>query len=243
LLAGLILAVPVYFAAKIVSYNLDVSGYRTPALIGQGERQPLEIIESGFLHIAGNDYSPYVKVKNVNLDWGVPKFQYRAEIKSADGDVLATATNTTFVLAASEKYILLPRFTSAKKPDHIDLTPLQSQFVVKPAHQPDLRLDVQRNQITVQNDQTVVNAVVKNASAFTIKQVDLTATIYNEKGELVGMAYTNINDLVSGELRSFQLTWPAQLPGQLRAEITPELNMFTKDIIKTQDPVSPFEER
>jgi hypothetical protein len=243
LLFGILLSIPVYFIAKVVSYNLDVSGYRTPAVIGQGQRDPLEIIESGFLHIAGNDYSPYVKIKNDNLDWGIPNFQYRAEVKSADGDILSSVTNTTFILAASEKYILLPRFTADKKPDHIDLTPLQQQFVVKPTNQPELRMDVQRNQITFVNDQTVVNAVVKNASAFTVKQVDLIATIYNERGELVGMAYTNINDLVSGELRSFQLAWPGKLSGQLRAEITPELNIFAKDIIKTQDPVSPFEER
>ncbi len=236
----LIVAFPLYFGIKIAVYNVAMGAYSPPKVNQLAEREPLEITDQGFLRIDENTYSPFVKIKNINLDWGVAKLSYNADIKSSDGNLLATSTGMTFILPAGEKYIVLPRFTTAGSPASIDFSVLESKFVLKPTNFPDVSVDVQRTQITFSGDQTVLSAVLKNNSPFTITQVDLPVLIYNEQSKVVAINYTNINDLKSGELRSFQMTWPVRLPGNLRAEITPELNIFNKEILKTQGAISPF---
>ena len=129
----------------------------------------------------------------------MPDLQYRAEITSRDGSLIASNTNSTFILPASEKYILLPRFKSDINPSQINFSLLNSRYVVKP-NLPDIRLDIQRSQVVVVENETITTGVIKNNSPFTVTQVNLVA-VYNERSQLVALNYTNINDLVTGELR------------------------------------------
>ncbi len=236
----LIASIPGYLALKIIFFNVAASQYQPPKITGQVERSPLEELEKKFIKI-GDSYSGYVKIKNPNFDWGVPKLLYRIEILDSAGILITSSTNESFVLPASEKYLVLPRFVASSAPSQINFSILESKFVLKPDSFPVLNIEVQRNSVAAGANETQLQAVLKNNSAFTISQVDLLATIYNDRGELVGMNYTNINDLLSGELRSFQLSWPYQIPGRLNAEISPEVNIYAKEIIKTQGPVSPFD--
>ncbi|HYE22042.1 MAG TPA: hypothetical protein VD998_00450, partial [Verrucomicrobiae bacterium] len=212
-----------------------------PQLIGQVERSPLEVLEKEFVTIGENTYSGYIKLKNPNLDWGVPNLAYRVEIKTSSGSLITSTTNESFILPASEKYLVLPRFTTTFSPSEMDFTVLESKYVLKPENFPQLSLEMQRIQVSHEDNETIVSAVIKNNSPFTISQVDLLATLYTDRGELKVINYTNINDLVSGELRSFQIGWPGIVTGNLVAEISPEVNIFSKDILKTQGSVSPFD--
>jgi hypothetical protein len=237
----LIAALPGYFVCQTLFYNLAVAQYRPPAVTGLVERAPLEILEKELIKFSGNSYTGYVKLKNSNLDWGVPNLVYRVEIRSSDGTLITSSTNESFILPASEKYLVLPRFTSSATPTQVDFSVINSNFVLKPENFPSLNLEMQRMALALSGNETVVSAVIKNNSPFTVTQVDLLVTIHNERAELVGINYTNINDLLSGELRSFQISWPSQIPGRLVAEISPEVNMFARGILKTQGSVSPFD--
>ncbi len=237
-----LVAFPMYFGVREAVYNVAMSAYHAPKVTELAERLPLEIIEQGFLKSGDNNYTPYVKLKNLNLDWGVPDLEYSADVKTLDGTMLSTVTGASFILPATDKYILLPRINSSKTPTSIDFSLLGSKFVLKPVTFPEVNIDVQRTQVGIVDGQTVLSAVLKNNSPFTIAQVDIPVILYNERTQIVGLNYTNINDLKSGELRSFQLTWPSILPGILRAEISPELNVFNKELLQTQGPVSPFDQ-
>lgn len=237
----LVAILPLYFLVKITYYNLAISNYTPPAILGQVEQTPLEEIEKGFVQINANGYAGFVKVKNLNLDWGVPNLVYRTEVKSKDGTLLASATSESYILPASEKYLIVPRFNANQTPAQIDFTVINSKFVLKPEAFPIVNMEIQRNQLIPQATETLINAVLKNNSPFTITQVDLQALIYNDKNQIVGINYTNVNDLLSTELRSFQLVWPGTLSGSLHVQISPEINIFNKEILKPQGPVSPFD--
>jgi hypothetical protein len=237
----LILALPLYFTVKTVAYNVIGAKYEPPQVIGQVEQSPLEEMDKQIVRIQGNIYSAFVKLKNVNLDWGMANMIYRAEIKASDGTLITSITNETFVLPASEKLVILPRFTTDKTPSQIDFSILDSKFTLKQVL-PAVNLDLQRTQISFLDNETIVSAVIKNNSPFFVTQVDLPVVLYNDRSQVVAVNYTNINDLKPSEIRSFQVSWPTRFGGTLISEVTPEINIFMKDIIKTQGSQSPFEE-
>ena len=57
LLGIFIMSIPVYHVVKISTYNIEAASYRTPKIIGQGERAPLELVENGFIKIDDTNYS------------------------------------------------------------------------------------------------------------------------------------------------------------------------------------------
>jgi hypothetical protein len=241
LIGVLLLVLPVFFATKISFLNFWAAGYQPPKLLAQIARTPLEEAEHVFIKISEENYTGYIKLKNPNLDWGIPKFTYRIEVFDNQDRFLSSATQTVFVLPASEKYLIIPRFNAKNPPSSLKLHILESQFVLKPGEFPYINLDFQRRQIQpTRNDTTIVTGVLKNTSAFSITQVDLLALIYNDQSQIVGISYTNINDVLSEELRSFQLVWPASLEEAVHVELMSEVNMFAKDILRTQKPVIPF---
>src|SRR5690606_35684557 len=99
---------------------------------------------------------------------------------------------------------------------------------------PALTLEIQRRSLEQGQGQTVVSAVILNRTPFEITRVDLPVLLFNSSGQVVGANYTNINDLKSFESRSFQYIWYTNINNVSRIEIIPELNLFDRELLLTQ---------
>src|SRR6185503_11528734 len=83
--------VPIYYLAKLGFVALDLNKYRAPSLIYSDQpKQPLKVKSSGIFDLGNNNYSGFVKVENIEHDWGVAKQDYTAEFKTYGGTVVAT---------------------------------------------------------------------------------------------------------------------------------------------------------
>ena len=237
-----VFAWPVYFALKLTFANVFIADYDPPTVKAQVERIPLDVVETKIFKLDSNNYTGYVKVKNENLDWGVPKLYYRADFKDYSGALIKSTSGLTYVRPSSEKIIVLPRFSSSASapPSQIDFQITDSKFTVTPDDVPTINLELQRTEVVTAASDTSVISVLRNPTPYKISQVDLTVYLYDNSNDLVGVNYTNVNEVRSGELRSFRVVWPVRLGERLRAEITAETNMFNKDLILPADPVSPF---
>lgn len=242
ILAGLlVLAVPLFFLLKSTFYKLTFQNYTGPQVNRPiAEIVPLQVIEKKFLKLANNTYSGFIRVKNLNLDWGVPEQEYTAVLKTLGGTEVSRIARKTFILPASEKLIVFSRFNTESEPQVIDLALTESKFLLKPQMSP-ITLEVSRVEINSGSSELIVSAVVKNASPFTIKQVDLPVALFNRNNEIIGVNFTSISDLHSLETRSFQFFWPKIIPNVVRAEIKPEFNIFDKSIFSSEPGKSPFD--
>jgi hypothetical protein len=237
-----VFAWPVYFALKLTFANVFIADYDPPQVKAQVERVPLEVTETRIFKLDSNNYTGYVKVKNENVDWGVPKLYYRADFKDYSGVLLKSNTGLTYVRPSSEKVIVLPRFSSSASspPTQIDFQITDSKFTITPDEAPTLNFDLQRTEVISGASDTAVTSVLRNPTPYKISQVDITVYLYDRLGKLIGVNFTNVNEIKSMELRSFRVVWPVRLGEGLRAEITAETNLFNKDLILPADPVSPF---
>lgn len=241
LLFTILAIVPGYYAARAGFVALANSKYQPPKIIYNSPvKQPLEILDKGIFDLGNNSYSGYVRIKNLEHDWGVPKQEYVAEFKTLGGTLVTRVNGSIFILPSSEKLIIFSRFTAEQKPTEISFSLAESHFI----HKPEVFFDFALERISIKNqpEGLIVSAGIKNLTAFTVSQINLPAVVYDAKNNVVAVNYTYINDVKSGETRTFQYAWPvAASSGTLRAEISPEINIFDRKVFENEAGVSPFE--
>jgi hypothetical protein len=242
LLIGVVVTLPVFYLSKFAFSKLILKNYKSPEIIyTSAPKDPLQVLDSKIFSLPNNTYSGYFKIKNTTFGWGVAQQSYKAQFKTFGGTVLREVNDSTYVLPSSEKIIVLPRFSPDSTPDQLVITLGDTHFVAKP--EVSANLELERTDLQNNSNGLVVSAGVKNLTAFTIKRIDLPVLIYNNKNEIVGVNFTYINSVESGETRTFQYSWPAAVPGAIRSEITAEVNIFDRTLFSTQAGVSPFDQQ
>jgi len=232
--------IPAYYLLKLIFVKATLATYHQPQIIyATPAKQALQILDKKIFSLGHNAYSGFMKIKNINLEWGVASQEYVAQFKTLGGTVLAKVNGISFILPSSEKLLVFSRFTSEQKPEVVEVILSDSHFI----HKPEVSFNYELERVNVQNnaDGLVVSAGIKNTTAFGIKQINLPMAVYNNKNEIVAVNFTYINDVGSGETRTFQYAWPVNVPGAVRAEISPEINIFDRNIFSTEAGVSPFQ--
>ena len=242
ILAGvLILSLPAFLILKLTFYRIALSDYVAPTVSRPiVNLLPLEVLEKKIIKLNNDTYSGFIRIKNLNLDWGVMEQRYVAVFKTLGGSEVTKVEGTIFILPASEKLIVFSRFTSDKEPSSVDFVLDSSKFTLKP-QMANINMEVSRVEIVPSSSELIVSAVVKNTSPFSIKQVNLPVMLFNKNNEIVAVNFTSISEVRSLETRSFQFYWPSNIPGIVRAEISPEINIFDKSIFSTEPGKSPFD--
>ncbi|MBI2607270.1 MAG: hypothetical protein HYW51_00350 [Candidatus Doudnabacteria bacterium] len=241
LIAAVVLSIPLFFIFRFGFYQAFYSSYQGPEIIYQPVQvEPLQVVDRKIFRLNGNIYSGFVKLRNINLERGVPEQKFVAEFKTTGGTMVSKVEGRTFVLPAQEKLIVFSRFASEREPTEIEFTLLDSRFVYEP-ELPPLKVEIQRVQIQNLDSEFAVSAVIKNLTPFIISQVYLPVVLYNSSNEIIGVNLTNINDLESLESRSFRVVWPNLVAGVVRAEVRAEINIFDRGIIYTGPPSQQFD--
>ncbi|HTL39689.1 MAG TPA: hypothetical protein VL306_02665 [Methylomirabilota bacterium] len=241
LLIAFVFAIPAYYVLKSVFVVSLIAGYSGPALIYTAPiKEPLQVLDDKqIFSYADNNYAGYIKIKNVNLEWGVADQEYKIDFKTFGGTVVNTLDRTTYILPGSEKLIVIPRFQADKKPDEMIVTLGQTHFV----HTPGITINTDKQRTILQNSPNgaTVSSAFINMSPFTIHKVDLGVAVFNTQNKIVGVNYTNINDVKASETRTFQVAWPEQILGGVRSEVYPEIDIFDRNILSAPAGVSPFD--
>ncbi len=231
---------PIYYVAKYAFVEARLSHYNVPRIVYvSATKEPLQIVDKKIFTLPNNTYSAYVRIRNINLEWGVAEQTYSAEFKTLGGTIVNKIQGQTFILPSSEKLIVFARFSSQEQIQDINFVLGDTHFI----HKPDVSINLETERINLQNGAggLIISGGVKNLTPFTLKQVDLPVLVYDSKNEIVAVSSTYMSDLLSSETRTFSTTWPLSVPTAIRAEIDPEVNIFDRDIFVPQAGVSPFE--
>ncbi|MBI4363583.1 MAG: hypothetical protein HY545_01920 [Candidatus Doudnabacteria bacterium] len=239
--AVVVLAIPLSLGLKALFFELYFGDYAPPGVSKPAVNiEPLQVLEKKVLRIADNSYSGFVRIKNLNLDWGIPEQAYTATFKTLGGTVAATISGKTFILPASEKLVVFSKFTAEQEPQLLDFFLHEAKFLLKPQIQPP-ELEISRVEVGNAAKELTVNAAVKNNSPFKLRVVYLYAEVLDKNNQVTAVNSTSINDLNSLETRSFQLYWPTAVLGAARAVVKSEVNIFDRDLFSPEPGRSQFE--
>ncbi len=233
--------IPAYYLFKFLFVTAMTQSYRGPEIIYTAVvKEPIQVVEKKIFKLPNNTYSGYVKLNNINLEWGVSAQTYTAEFKTYGGTSLTKFSRTTYILPAKEKIIVLPRFSADRPPDEIIFTLGETIFI----HKPEIEFNPDLERITLNNNPggLIVSAGIKNNTAFTLKHIDLPVVVFDNQNQVVAVNFTYINDVLSGETRTFQYSWPQAVAGATRAEISPEINIFDRNVFAIPESVSPIDD-
>ncbi len=233
--------IPAYFLFKLAFIEIFTNAHRAPAIVyTEVAKQPLQVMEQKIFKLGPNSYSGYARIKNINLEWGVANQSFTAEFKTLGGTLVTKVTGNSFILPASEKLLVFARFTSDSEPQALQVSLGETKFI----HKPDISVNYELERVSFTNPASgaVVSAGIKNQSAFKLNQINLPVVVYNNENSVVGVNSTYISEVASGETRTFQYTWPTSIAGAVRAEITPEINVFDRELFSTDPGISPFDD-
>lgn len=238
LIICLVLAIPMFYLIRygfFLNFNKD---YVKPDLLNvTSGKESLEVIDKTIFELPQNNYYAVIKLRNTNIEWGIANQSFVVKFKDAQGSLAATYSGSTYILPSSTKTIVLPRFVSEKKPVEMDVQLAEEKFVR--TQSPNVNIEISRKNIANLGDQMVVSASVRNLTPYTIKQIDLPASIFDAQNNLIAASTTNVNSVKSGETRSFQFVWTKEFRNAARVEINPEANLFDRALFTSEIPVDP----
>ncbi|MBI4049259.1 MAG: hypothetical protein HY395_00355 [Candidatus Doudnabacteria bacterium] len=234
LIACLIAALPLFFVLKFSFYQLNIRGYSPPAVTRPGgEVIPLSVVDKRIFTLDEGLYSGYVRIKNINLDRGVPELPYQAVFKTLGGSRVTAVSGKTFILPASEKILVFSRFDSAQKPEVLEFELLESPRFAYKGQLSNINLETQRIEFE-RGAEFALTGAVRNTSPFTLRQIYLPVLLFDKDNNIVAVNSTTMNHVQSSEVRAFRVIWPKPISGAVRAEINPEVNIFDRDLLSTQ---------
>jgi len=217
-----IIALSTLVAATIFAWGvfglwifIKPSAPETPPSNGGSEVVELEEIEisfEGFTEVKPEVYDALAFITNPNTEHGAAEVTYEFVFEDAQGDDIYSIEGKTFILPAQSRYIIKPAIKIANTPDSIKFRILSARW--ERLH-PFLPLGLSISDPVLSRKEaagtTNFSGVVKNRSPYNLQNIEVQVVLFNEGGDVFATGVTNMQTLLRGTDRFFQITWPSVL--------------------------------
>lgn len=177
----------------------------------------LEIGETAVVQTGVDSFEAFFSVRNPNARYGSPRAMYTVEYLSSSGEVVESISGSTFLVPGEDRNIVLsPVFSSVPIADMAvtfdDIEWVEfSGFTI-----PELQVSRKRFEaISGGAGFAQVYALVSNNSPFDFQTIFVTVVVRGEDGTPLAFHKTDLNTVNASEQRDFELTWPAEFPGDV----------------------------
>ena len=240
LLAVIVLSIPGYFLLKKQFSDYFISSYEPPVITQTVSYQGQEprVLKIKALPVADGMFSAYAQIVNPNPDVGSQKVPYTFEFLDAGGAVLKKVPGQSYLLPNESKFLLLPTATLAKTPAEVKLVFDKITWSrARAKFDPELEILQKKSGLDDQGH-FFVEGLLKNSLGFSIKRVEIGATIFDKiNRNVIAINSTVINDLRPFESRYFRLSWPVSgrdlfgSSGFGQIGVTPSVNVLASGLI------------
>lgn len=187
----------------------------------------VEILETKLLKINQRQYDVIAKLRNINPDWGVSRFNYKFILKDKFGTKVAERERKSYILPLQERHIVEVGIESLAEAQDVELElELLEVQKLKQFISPQTQIITKNVGHFVSEGKTRANGVLVNQSPFGFEKVDINIILYNVKNEIVGVNYTTLGSFLPGTERYFLVAWPQIISNVSRVEIEPNVNVF-----------------
>jgi len=148
------------------------------------------------------------EIKNPNLDFGAEEFSYTINLYDFGGRRINSRRGTSFIYPSEVKNIIEPLIETPFRDiarselliDNVSWLPIEE--FEKP------EVEVSDYQTESTDDGVLVSGLVVNNSAFRLRQVGVSAIIFNRSGLRLGISRTSIQDIEPFGQKTFSITIP-----------------------------------
>lgn len=185
------------------------------------------------LNKSKNQYDIFTKLINKNPEWGVSELRYEVNLKDKSGEIVGKENGKTYILPGSTRSLILVNVSSEKPVSSLEIT-LDPVKVQKLKEFRNLDFSISNTRYFESDLKGRVSGTLKNATPYNFDQIDLNIILFNKKGEIVGVNFTNINAMLSNTTRDFIATWDKYQGTDVQVVVEPNVNVFhTETFLKT----------
>ena len=187
------------------------------------------VVPSG---IAGK-YDFYVRITNPNATFGDKNFYYKLDFKDAQGKIITTRNGSSYILPGEQKYIVESNIDASEKPTAFNFNISSSDWVEFNSYYeaPDIQV-VNKNYSEISGGVgfSEASGLLKNKSPYDFDLIKIEIILTDNNGNVLALNSTQMNTVISGEQRDFNVAWPNSFPGTVgNMETQTEVNVFSSD--------------
>lgn len=200
------------------------------------EYHPEALVAQELAFVPGGDRSVYdviAKVHNPNDVLGASTFRYVIILKGAAGDVVATKSGSGFILPQETKDFLVVNLFTSADPVTAEIEFSDMTWEEFSGYQEKPKLSVLNKTYAELTSGAFFSEVVGNVfndSPFDFRSLTVKIILRDIDGKPLAINQTEINTVLSKELREFRLKWPKAFPGEVRTiEVEAEADVYHSD--------------
>ncbi len=177
---------------------------------------PIETVWAQAFVSGTNLYSVGAKIRNPNLSFGSIFFTYTFYLYDANGNLLTTKANESFIWPGESKYLVEGAVTLPKAPVEVKLTIGEPSWrEVKNFSGIDLSVGnvAYGKGAPSSGKYYTAGAVAANGTSYDLNKVYVSAIIFDKGNLPIAINSTVLENLKSKERRNFTIAWFSQFPG------------------------------
>ncbi|MEK7643181.1 MAG: hypothetical protein AAB372_01930 [Patescibacteria group bacterium] len=186
--------------------EIDCGGPECVSCLGQ-IREP-RILWTRFFRVRDGVYDAGALLENPNLQVGARKISYTFKIYDAEGVILDTKSNSTYVYPNERAFLYVSNLRSGAK--EAARTELQINNIdwAKIDSGKGLKIDVARK-VFEQNPAPILTVTLKNTSLFSEKALEIFVILERADGNAYAASRTVLENFPSNSEQDAIFTWPA----------------------------------
>ena len=207
-------------------------------------RKSLEILSEDFIPTTDNNFDLIAEIRNPNSQWGVESIVYRFNLYDKNDELIGFKEGKSYILPQEKKYIIEQRFYSTLIPTRVELDIKNIDWrKLKDFKELEIRAKDKNYQL-INEETNQVSGVVENKSSFDLETVEVTGLLFDENNKILAAGRTQMNRLLVGENRYFEINWPYKISGEILSfEAKAHTNIFLdQNFMKTYGTPEKFKE-
>lgn len=178
------------------------------------EQKPVEIFWTRFVQIRGNTYDVAAEVRNPNVKLAAVSFDYEFKLFDTAGVAVASRRGRSFLYPGETAHLIEIGLLSGRTIARVSLAIGEAQWRFSDAVGPDVIAG--SKEYAVEGDPgmlvSTVKAIVANRGITDVRDITVSALVFDQNGNLLGVHRTLINELGAGTSKATSFVWPTQFP-------------------------------
>jgi len=173
------------------------------------KKQP-EILITGFVPTIQNNYDLYARIKNPNIAWGIESLSYVFNLYDDNNQLIGYREGKSYILPQEAKYIIEPRMISEKSPAKIEFK-IKEIIFKKTENFSELELKIKNKNHSIDGGFHKIAGMVENKTSYDLDTIEVAGLLFDDAGKIIAVGKTEMNTVLSGESRGFEIVWPYQI--------------------------------
>ncbi|NTW76042.1 MAG: hypothetical protein HGB34_04030 [Candidatus Moranbacteria bacterium] len=162
------------------------------------------------------EYDVVAKIYNPNDMIGASEVTYDVSLHDASGVIMGRVSGTDSILPQETKTILLLGIVTTQTPVSVEVSFRDERWQRFSGYQERPKLTLYRTRFDTLSSGPFYGeafGTLRNDSSFDFRSVTIKVILRDATGKPVALNQTEINTLLSGDIRDFTLRWPKAFPG------------------------------